>query len=143
MRRRFAPDGPAALTEAGPGVNVSVARHRGRVVGLAQHVRRPPDQAPWDGHWLVALTVRAPYRGLGMGEALARRVIEEARAAGADELKLAVFEDNVRAVRLYEKLGFARVTVPGLEPAFAEEMGRYGRRRIVMRRDLAARVGAS
>ncbi len=63
-------------------------------------------------------------------------MVAEARARGAVELRLAVFEDNTRALRLYEKLGFARVTVPGLEQVFAEESARYGRRRIVMRKAL-------
>jgi ribosomal protein S18 acetylase RimI-like enzyme len=135
-QRRLAPGGFVALAEAGPGVSAWVARHGGRVVGFAQRVERPVESAPWDGQWLVGLTVRAPYRGLGVGEALTRRVVAEARADGAGELRLAVFENDLRAVRLYEKLGFSRVTVPGLEQVFAEESVRYGRRRVVMRKEL-------
>ncbi len=83
--------------------------------------------------------MRAPHRGLGVGEALARAVVERARRAGADELSLAVFEDDARAVACIGSWASSDVAVPALEPVFAEELARYGRRRVVMRR-VAART---
>ena len=143
VRRRLDPGGPSTPRGADPNVRDRVARRGGNVVGYAQYVYHPAEHAPWVGHWLFALTVWGRYRGLGVGEALTRQVIHEARRSGAEELLLAVFEDNARAIRLYRKLGFEHAVVPGLEPAFAEEKAQGGRRRIVMRKDLGREDGAA
>jgi ribosomal protein S18 acetylase RimI-like enzyme len=71
-----------------------------------------------------------------VGEALTRQVIHHAAKRGATELFLALFEDNARAISLYEKLGFVRTTVPALEPLFREEEQRLKRRRFIMRKAL-------
>ena len=73
-----------------------------------------------------------------MGEALTRRVIDQAVEKGALELFVAVNEDNSRAIRLYEKLGFDQRTLEALEPLFREEKQKSGRRRILMHRPLVA-----
>jgi ribosomal protein S18 acetylase RimI-like enzyme len=143
VQRRLDPGGASTPRGADPNVGDRVARRGGKVVGYVQHVYHPGDHAPWVGHWLFSLTVWGRYRGLGVGEALTRQVIHEARDSGAEELLLAVFDDNARAIRLYRKLGFEHVVVPGLEPGFAEEKARYGRRRIVLRKDLRAEDGAA
>jgi ribosomal protein S18 acetylase RimI-like enzyme len=114
-----------------------VARWAGVTAGSVQLVVQPGTAHGWAGHWLSSLTVCAPLRGLGIGEALARVVVERARHEGAGELLLAVQEDDVRAIALYRKLGFERVMVPALEPIFTDELERLGRRRIVMRLPLA------
>jgi ribosomal protein S18 acetylase RimI-like enzyme len=116
-----------------------VARWAGITAGSVQLVVQTGASAEWAGHWLSSLTVRAPLRGLGIGEALARAVVDRARDEGAGELLLAVQEDDLRAMALYRKLGFESFTVPALEPIFAEELERLGRRRVVMRLPLVAR----
>jgi ribosomal protein S18 acetylase RimI-like enzyme len=73
---------------------------------------------------------------MGVGEALARRVIRQAKAEEAQELFLAVFEDSLPAMNLYRKLGFERVVLPGLEEELIAEGQREGRRRVTMRKVL-------
>ena len=115
------------------GVSDYVARRGDEVLGFVQLVRRPAAQAPYSGYWLHSLMVRTRYRGLGLGEALSRRVIEQAQAEGAPELFLNVFADNAPAIALYRKLGFERVRVPALETQF-EAAARQGRRRMMTMR---------
>jgi ribosomal protein S18 acetylase RimI-like enzyme len=122
----------------GPGVVNWVAKRGARVVGFVQLVDTQDPASPWTGHWLFSLWVRGRYRGLGVGEALTLRAVEEARAQGAARLSLAVHENNKKAVRLYRKLAFVPTVVDALEPGFEAEKRLSGRRRVVMRRDLGA-----
>jgi RimJ/RimL family protein N-acetyltransferase len=46
------------------------------------------------------------YRGQGVGEALMRAALDAAKSAGLTRVELTVREHNVRAKRLYEKMGF-------------------------------------
>jgi putative acetyltransferase len=52
--------------------------------------------------------VHSDFRGLGVGKALAERVITEARAAGYTRMKLDTLRHMLPAIRLYESLGFVR-----------------------------------
>ena len=113
-----------------------VARRPGGIIGYVEFVHVP--EGPWSGDWLFSLSVWGLYRGLGVGDALTRAVLDEARARGASELRLAVDRDNEPACRLYAKLGFRRVLLPELEPLLDEEAVRVGRRRVVLRRALDA-----
>lgn len=117
---------------ADPGVKNWVAKHESGIVGFVQFVPISDVHPQWQGYWLFSLSVRGRYRGLGIGEALTARVVEEARGQGAVELLLAVFEDNERAIRLYRKLGFYETVIEALEPIFQAEKASHGRRRIVM-----------
>ncbi len=117
-----------------------VAKVDGRVAGFVQLTTRPEEGSGWGGHWLFSLMVQPRFRGLGIGEALTRQVVDRSVAGGAPDLRLAVFEDNFGAIALYAKLGFDRVTVEVLEPGFVREKAETGRRRIVMRRDLGRNV---
>jgi ribosomal protein S18 acetylase RimI-like enzyme len=62
-----------------------------------------------DRGWIGGVGVAPPHRGKGVGEALMRAAIEEARARGLRELWLEVLTPNEPAIRLYEKLGFETV----------------------------------
>jgi predicted GNAT family acetyltransferase len=55
------------------------------------------------------LYVRPPYVGRGLGKKLARRVIEQARAAGYATMRLDTLEKLRPALSLYTGLGFKRV----------------------------------
>ena len=57
----------------------------------------------------IAVATRA--RGQGLGSALMRWLVAQARAAGADYLMLEVRADNAMAQRLYTTAGFAQVSV--------------------------------
>jgi ribosomal protein S18 acetylase RimI-like enzyme len=126
--------------ELRPNSNVTnwVAEVHGQLAGFVQLVRHPPEHAPYVGYWLFTLYTKPRWQGLGIGEALSRAVIERARSENAPMLDLVVYEDNVRAVRLYRKLGFEICTIPELEPQLESERVTSGRRRVVMRKHLAA-----
>jgi ribosomal protein S18 acetylase RimI-like enzyme len=55
------------------------------------------------------LYVRPAFRALGLGRALAGRVIEDARALGHREMLLDTLKEMDGAQALYEKLGFADI----------------------------------
>ena len=65
-------------------------------------------------HWAYALKhvgtlgmgVLAEHRGQGVGRALLLRTIEHALRQGIYRITLEAREDNVRAIRLYEQVGF-------------------------------------
>lgn len=113
-----------------------VARRGSKIIGFVQYVRHPDSIPEWAGHWLFSLEVWRQYRGMGIGEALTEAVIEHAAAQGAPELWLVVNEDNLRAIRLYQKLGFEITVRPALEPKLEAERKPSGRRRISMRKTL-------
>lgn len=119
-----------------PHVTNWVAKVGPRIVGFVQLTNRPEEGSGWGGHWLFSLSVQPRYRALGIGEALTAAVVDRSVADGAPDLRLAVFEDNFRAIRLYEKLGFEKITVAALEPGFQQEKAARGRRRMVMRKRL-------
>jgi diamine N-acetyltransferase len=49
------------------------------------------------------------WHGRGVGDALMKACVEQARAWGCDALWLAVWERNPRAIAFYEKSGFRKV----------------------------------
>jgi putative acetyltransferase len=49
------------------------------------------------------------FRGRGVGKALALRVIDEARSAGYQTMRLDTSVRQLEAIRLYERLGFTRI----------------------------------
>lgn len=48
------------------------------------------------------------YRGKGLGRRLIETTLKAAREAGFARVELDVYEDNARAIALYDKVGFAR-----------------------------------
>jgi GNAT superfamily N-acetyltransferase len=132
LRRRFSLGESGWETSSKINVVRWVARHNARVVGLVTLVDYGPEAGPWQGEWVMSLMVWGPYRRLGLGERLTRAVIGRARAAGAEELRLAVFDDNAPALRLYGKMGFVRTLIPELESKLAQEAQVTGRRRVTL-----------
>jgi ribosomal protein S18 acetylase RimI-like enzyme len=78
-----------------------VARSEGEVVGLANLGIRGEEG------WVGGVGVAPTARGQGIGEALMKGLLTEARARGLRRVSLEVIEENEPAFRLYEKLGFA------------------------------------
>ncbi|MGN0313376.1 MAG: GNAT family N-acetyltransferase [Fusicatenibacter sp.] len=54
----------------------------------------------------MAISIKKPYWNLGIGSALVGVLMEQAKEAGYEQIELDVASDNVRAISLYEKMGF-------------------------------------
>ncbi|NHC46036.1 N-acetylglutaminylglutamine synthetase [Motilibacter aurantiacus] len=80
----------------------------GTVTGV-DHVRAFGDPERGASLWCLAVDRQASLPNVG--EALVRALAERYRARGRAYIDLSVLHDNVRAIRLYEKLGFERVPV--------------------------------
>lgn len=76
------------------------------------HALRPPR--------LYSVAVAGGWRGRGLGEALVRRFLDEARKAGAGRAVLEVRADSPGSIHLYEKLGFVKTR---RLPAYYEDGG--------------------
>lgn len=90
----------------------------GMLVAFPVHIDREapavgdPVLAPYsrleedNSYYICGVALFEPYRGLGVGTRLMRLAEQKARALDLDKLSLIVFEQNVGAKRLYERLGF-------------------------------------
>jgi len=97
-----------ALRERG---TLWVASADGHVAGVVLLVERnnPQRQIAMDGELEVhLLAVSSRYRGVGIGQALLREVIREARVRGAQRLVLSTQPSMHAAQSLYERVGFHR-----------------------------------
>lgn len=56
----------------------------------------------------VGIALLKRYWGMGLGRLLMEEAIRSALEMGYSQVELGVYEDNARAIRLYEKLGFER-----------------------------------
>lgn len=71
--------------------------------------------------WMIQVYVRPAHRGSGMAAALVEHLLEHARRHVV-QVHLGVWSENVPAIRLYERLGFATY---GTEPRYLFVNGRY------------------
>jgi ribosomal protein S18 acetylase RimI-like enzyme len=83
-----------------------VALLDGRIVGFFALGLRTTLESNRHVAALRVLAVAQEYRGRGIGAALVRRSIEEARRRGARKLSLTVLGSNERAIRFYERESF-------------------------------------
>ena len=58
---------------------------------------------------ILGIGLADAWQGQGLGEAMLRRLVEDARAAERDAIELTTVPGNVRAFRLYRRLGFEHV----------------------------------
>ncbi|GAA4538259.1 GNAT family N-acetyltransferase [Amycolatopsis samaneae] len=80
---------------------------------------------PGEAEWLLfSMWVAPPARGNGFAARLVAAVRAAAAEAGARAVVLQVFEDNARARRIYERLGFVATGV-------WEELADKGRRELL------------
>ncbi|MFC5756999.1 GNAT family N-acetyltransferase [Rhizobium sp. GCM10022189] len=93
-----------ALSSMAKGNVHLVALDGGEVVGWCD-IRRHffPSQAHCAS---LGMGLVPAYRGQGIGRRLIEAAIAQARAAGMIRIELGVHADNVRATRLYERVGF-------------------------------------
>jgi GNAT superfamily N-acetyltransferase len=90
---------------ATPGAEVLLARDGGRLVALAVTLARHPDPTDPDP-WIGLLMVDGREQRSGYGRQLARLVEDRFRAAGRTGAKLAVLENNPRALAFWTALGY-------------------------------------
>ena len=89
---------------ASPATSLLLARLDGRIVGsLTLAVFRLPSGVR---AWIEDVVVDIDARGHGVGEALNRAALEEARAGGARTVDLTSRPTREAANRLYQRLGF-------------------------------------
>ncbi len=100
---------------------VSVAAFDGKTLaGNCDVYRREPYDVRHTG--VLGIAIVEGYRGKGLGEAMIRAALAEAKRLGITLVELEVFANNERAFHLYEKVGFRLV---GRVP---RKISRFGRR---------------
>lgn len=82
-----------------------VAHHDGTIAGFAGSFVLAPDAD------VQTIAVDPGRQGRGIGAALLGALVDDAIAQGATHLMLEVRADNTPALALYERFGFARVSV--------------------------------
>ncbi|WP_395362038.1 GNAT family N-acetyltransferase [Streptomyces sp. YH02] len=120
----------AALADelARPTAEVLLARSEGRLVAVAVTLGRHPDPTEPEP-WLGLLMVHGDERRTGHGRRLAAYVEDRFRAGGRTGLRLAVLENNPRALAFWTSLGY-------VETARRPDLA-HGRPCVVMRKGLA------
>ncbi len=90
-----------------------VAMDQGKIVGL--YILHPNNVGRCGHICNASYAVDSSFRGQNIGEKLVRDCLEKAKKYGFTILQFnAVVESNVRARRLYERLGFVQLgTIPG------------------------------
>lgn len=71
----------------------------------------------------MGISIQQNYCNIGIGSIMIEIAIKQAKENGFEQLELGVFEDNARAIHLYEKFGFKQY---GVQPrAFKLKDGTY------------------
>ncbi|MFC8505203.1 GNAT family N-acetyltransferase [Streptomyces sp. NPDC057411] len=112
---------------AEPSAEVLLARSAGRLVAVAVTLGRHPDPAQTEP-WLGLLMVHAEEHRAGYGRRLAAYVEDGFRSRGRTGLRLAVLENNPRALAFWTSLGYE-------ETARRPDLA-HGRPCVVMRKAL-------
>ena len=113
--------------------NCDMAEMGGGTVGMLMAYRMPapdPEEVPVSdpvlrpyaeleipgSYYISGIAVTEQCRGMGIGAGLIKRARARARDAGINQLSLICFEQNVRAERLYDRLGFKTVDTRDVVP---------------------------
>ncbi|MEU9301805.1 GNAT family N-acetyltransferase [Streptomyces sp. NPDC048269] len=113
------------------GAEVLLARSAGRLVGMAATLATHPDPASDDPDpWIGLLLVDATAHREGYGRAVATLVEDRFRAAGRTGVRIAVLDNNPKAMAFWESQGYT--------PLRRAEDRERGRACTVLRKPLAA-----
>jgi ribosomal protein S18 acetylase RimI-like enzyme len=110
--RRCFTAGAMQTTLNQPDTRIVVAEFNSHLVGFAQVRYRTPQallvsaQTPAE---LERLYIQRPFLGQRVGALLLHEIEELAAQGGADEMWCSVWVHNVRALRFYEKRGYAKL----------------------------------
>lgn len=101
-----------------------VCEYREKIIGASSIERKESDRTRGEHCGIFGLTIAKEYRGLGIGENLAKATIETARTTmtNLELVTLTVFSENTPAIALYKKLGFIEF---GKLPNGLKYAGRY------------------
>ena len=111
LAKAYGPGGDLIRHLSDPDHRFRLACAGRKIVGYAK-LSVPWLPSQWVGErsqQLSQLYVAKAHRGAGVAQALMAWSSNTARANGADELLLTVWEHNPRAMRFYEKLGFQHI----------------------------------
>ena len=111
LDKAYGPTGALLRDLADPAHRFRVARSDGAIIGYAKL------SPPWlpegcfgpRARQLSQLYIATDWKGAGVAQTLMDWTITTARAGGADELLLTVWEENHRAMRFYERRGFVHI----------------------------------
>ncbi len=96
----------------GPGLLLVVEDDAGELIALSGIFMSSDEKARARHRGEVGISILSAWWGAGLGTALMQTLLGWAQAqSGLDVLWLGVYADNVRAVGLYEKLGFNRTGI--------------------------------
>lgn len=97
-----------ALTDASKGTYYVARLQDGIILGSLLVTKEWSDWNATDYWWIQSVYVRPEYRGKGVFRSLYAKVRQEALKAGSPYLRLYADRGNVKAQKLYERLGMAR-----------------------------------
>lgn len=97
-----------------PRARVRVVERDGAVVGYALLLLRRGSRIAR----LYSVAVDPAMRGAGLGAALLKDALQQAHEAACDRLRLEVREDNLPAISVYRRAGFAEI---GRLPAYYDD----------------------
>jgi ribosomal protein S18 acetylase RimI-like enzyme len=98
-----------------------IMKQFGKVVGIAvarsPDVNKDNDIDPMTTRFIESVWIVPKFRGKGMGEQLVSYLMqaEHGKYPSVSHFKLWVFEDNIRAIHLYERMNFKYVDKHALE----------------------------
>jgi ribosomal protein S18 acetylase RimI-like enzyme len=98
--------GVAGAFATPPKARYWVAEANGAVVASTSIVTEWSNFRGGDYWWIQSLYIVPEHRGSGLVDQMLRHLVQEAKAAGALDLRLYGFNTNARALRAYERSGF-------------------------------------
>ncbi|MFC7291677.1 GNAT family N-acetyltransferase [Hirschia litorea] len=115
-----------------PNVEIRIAAMRTKTIAYAKlaPVKLPVDHDPETSLELHRLYVRQEGQGVGVGRILLTWAVEQARHRGAKSIYLGVWENNQRAIGVYETREFEKVG------EYKFEVGKTLDNEVIMRKKL-------
>ncbi|MBU0633575.1 MAG: signal peptidase I [Candidatus Omnitrophica bacterium] len=110
------------------GQNILEAKVKDKIIACLKIEQFPEESL--EGFWIFGLQVNWAWRRLGIASTMVKAARDMARTSGQSKVRVFVFADNQRAIKLYEKAGFHRANCSELEEWVRGDEGRL-RQKIV------------
>lgn len=95
----------AAMFLDGAYVEGTVAYNEGQMIAYALFYKNFASFRGQRGYYLEDIFIDSNYRGMGVGEAMLKKIAQIARSNGAERIDFQVLDWNEPAISFYEKLG--------------------------------------